>query len=85
MNQNQQQRISDQICKVQTDKKLIAFYDRLRYASITNYAQLHAKGEYKESDHKTHSLIGVTIQDYSNGTGADTVHFNTNHCRLSGI
>lgn len=71
MNQNQYQqpRVSDQICKVQTDKKLIAFYDRLRYAAMTNYAQLHAKGEYMENDHKTHSLIGITIQDYTNGTG----------------
>ena len=68
-NQNQQPKITDQISKVQTEKKLIAFYDRLRPAAFTNYAQLHAKGEYKENDHKTHSLIGVTIQDYSNGTG----------------
>lgn len=73
MNQNYQPRISDQICKIQTDRKLIALYDRLRYASYTNYAQLHARGEYSENGHKAHSLIGVTIQDYSNGTGENNV------------
>ncbi len=69
MNQNYQTRISPQICKVQTDRKLIAVYDQLKYAALTHYAQLHAKGEYKENDHKANSLIKLTIQDYSNGTG----------------
>ena len=69
MNQNYQTRISPQICKVQTDRKLIAVYDQLKCAALTHYAQLHAKGEYKENDHKANSLIRLTIQDYSNGTG----------------
>ncbi len=69
MNQNYQTRISPQICKVQTDRKLIAVYDQLKCAALTHYAQLHAKGEYKENDHKANSLIKLTIQDYSNGTG----------------
>ncbi|MDO4274140.1 MAG: hypothetical protein Q4D16_10750 [Eubacteriales bacterium] len=69
MNANYQNKVTDQIFKVQTDKKLIALYDRLRYASVSSYAQLHAKGEYLENGHKSHSLIGITIQDYSNGTG----------------
>jgi hypothetical protein len=73
MNQNYQTRISPQICKVQTDRKLIAVYDQLKYAALTHYAQLHAKGEYKEHDHKANSLIKVTIQDYSNGTGDKNV------------
>lgn len=78
MNQNYQTRISPQICKVQTDRKLIAVYDQLKCAALTHYAQLHAKGEYKENDHKANSLIKVTIQDYSNGTGDKNViaHFN---------
>ena len=29
MNETYQNRITDQICKIQTDKKLIAFYDKL--------------------------------------------------------
>lgn len=75
---NYQQRASNQIYKVQTDRKLIALYDRLKYAFLTNYAQIHAKGEYIENDHKAHSLIGITIQDYSNGTGENNmiVQFN---------
>ena len=73
MNQNYQTRISPQICKVQTDRKLIAVYDQLKCAVLTHYAQLHAKGEYKENDHKANSLIKVTIQDYSNGTGDKNV------------
>lgn len=44
MSENYQNSITDQICKVQTSKKLIALYDRLRYTSYNSYAQLHAKG-----------------------------------------
>ena len=64
MNETYQNRITDQICKIQNDRALIAFYDRLRYAPLGNYAQLHAKGEYQENGHKVHSLICITIQDY---------------------
>lgn len=47
----------------------LALYDRLRYTSYNSYAQLHAKGEFEENGHKVHSLIGISIQDYSSGTG----------------
>ena len=40
MNETYQNRITDQICKIQNDRALIAFYDRLRYAPLGNYAQL---------------------------------------------
>ena len=73
MTQNYQERYTDQICKLQTGKNLIAFYDRLRYASDTHDAQLHAAGEYTENNRKVHSLISVSIQDYSNGTGAQNI------------
>ena len=59
MNETYQNRITDQICKIQNDRALIAFYDRLRYAPLGNYAQLHAKGEYQENGHKVHSLMSV--------------------------
>lgn len=49
MNQNQPSRISEQLYKLQTDRKLIAVYDRLRYVPLTSYAQIHAKGEYQET------------------------------------
>ena len=55
MNETYQNRITDQICKIQNDRALIAFYDRLRYAPLGNYAQLHAKGEYQENGIKVHS------------------------------
>ena len=73
MNQNQQPLISEQIHKIQTDRKLIAFYDRLKCAPLTNYAQLHAKGEAMENEYKVRSLIGITIQDYTTGTGSSNV------------
>lgn len=68
---------TNQIAKIQTSKKLIAFYDKLRLAPIEHYAQLHAKGE-EISGTKTNSLIGISIQDYSNGTGQNNtiVQFN---------
>ena len=69
MNETYQNRITDQICKIQTDKKLIAFYDKLLTTSYNSFAQLHAKGEYVENGHKAHSLIGISIQDYYSGTG----------------
>ena len=43
MNQSYQNKASDQICKIQNDKKLISFHDRLRAAPNTSYAQLHAQ------------------------------------------
>lgn len=78
MNQNYQNIPTDQICKLQNDKKLISFHDRLRAALPTNYGQLHCKGEYSENNRKVNSLIGVSIQDYSNGTGERNIitHFN---------
>lgn len=55
---------TNQIAKIQTSKKLIAFYDKLRPAPIEHYAQIHAKGE-EVSGSKISSLIGISIQDKS--------------------
>lgn len=71
MAENEQ--LTDQIHKIQTDNKLIAIYDRLRYAPVASYAQLHAKGDYYENNHKVNSLICVQLQDYSKGTGERNV------------
>ena len=78
MNQRYQNIPTNQICKLQNDKKLISFHDRLRAALPANYGQLHCKGEYRENSRKVNSLIGVSIQDYSNGTGKHNIitHFN---------
>lgn len=40
MNETYQNRITDQICKIQTDKKLIAFYDKLLTTTYNSFAQL---------------------------------------------
>ena len=61
MSENYQNSITDQICKVQTSKKLIALYDRLRYTSYNSYAQLHAKGEFEENGHKLESPYRITL------------------------
>ena len=55
MSEKYQNSITDQICKVQTSKKLIALYDRLRYTSYNSYAQLHAKGEFEENGHSCYN------------------------------
>ena len=60
MSENYQNSITDQICKVQTSKKLIALYDRLRYTSYNSYAQLHAKGEFEEKSNGIRSCTGAT-------------------------
>ena len=43
MSQSYQNLASDQICKVQNDKKLISYHDRLRAALPGSSAQIHAK------------------------------------------
>lgn len=70
--------ITNQICVLKTNRKLVAFYDKLRIAAVTNYAGLHADGEYSESNRKIRSLIGLTILDYSNGKGDKTISVKAN-------
>lgn len=65
--------VQSQIAKVQTNNKLIALYEKLKPASVIRYAQLHAKGEYRENGRKATSLIGIILQDYSTGTGQNNV------------
>ncbi len=59
---------TNQICVLKTDRKLVAFYDKLRFAPPSSYAQIHANGEYSENNRKVRSLIGLHVLDYSNGT-----------------
>ncbi|MDD2981021.1 MAG: hypothetical protein PHN80_13780 [Hespellia sp.] len=69
---------TNQICVLKTNRKLVAFYDKLRVAATTNYAQLHADGEYTENGRKIRSLIGLTLLDYSNGKGNQTISVRVN-------
>ena len=86
--------ISRQITVYQTDKKLIEFLDKLKSASVEHYAHLHADSERTEDGRRRISCIGVTMLDYSGGTGdskitaranlsPDTVLYLFEHIRTS--
>ena len=70
--------ISKQIAVVKNDRALIEFRDKLKVASLSNYAHIHADGEETDSEIKRTSLIGILMTDYSKGTGknAQTVQAN---------
>lgn len=70
--------VSTQISVLKTDKKLVAFYDKLRFATTDYYAQLHADGEYAENGRKVRSLIGLTLLDYSQGKKDNTITVKAN-------
>lgn len=61
--------ISNQIAVYKTNKKLIEFKDKLKYASVLNYAHIHSYGEKDANGKNINSNIGIKLQDYSNGTG----------------
>ena len=64
---------TNQIAKIQTNTKLIGFYDKLQKAPSHRYAQIHAKGEKDGNGFKHNSLIGIYMFDYSKGTGENNV------------
>jgi hypothetical protein len=71
--------ISTQICVYKTNKVLVEFLDKLKPASVNTYAHLHATGDYVDSNgRKAYSLIGITMLDYSKGTGDKTVRTKAN-------
>lgn len=75
---NDESRISTQIAVYKTDKKLVEFIDKLRPASVENYAHLHATTEEDGEGKKLYSLVGMVMQDYSNGTGDKLVRVSAN-------
>lgn len=70
--------VSSQISVLKTDKRLVAFYDKLRFSDTNHYAQLHADGEYEENGRKVRSLIGLTLLDYSQGKKDHTITVKAN-------
>lgn len=57
---------TNQIAKIQTNKKLIAFYDKLHIAPIEHYAQIHAKGETDQTNGKVSSMAAeIELAKYS--------------------
>jgi len=61
-----------------TDKKLLEFIDRLNPAPINSYAHIHAQADSDGNGRKIYSLIQVVLQDYSKGTGENTVRVKAN-------
>ena len=70
--------ISNQIAVYKNSKTLIEFQDKLKIASIGCYAHIHADGEPGADGRRRHSLIGILMKDYSNGTGDQAVTVTAN-------
>lgn len=70
--------ISTQIAVYKNSKTLLEFSDKLKAASVPNYAHLHADGETDETGRKYTSLIGILMKDYSRGTGDRAVTVTCN-------
>ena len=70
--------VSNQIAVYKTNKKLAEFNDKLKPASIENYAHTHAQGEQMPDGSKPRSCVGIVLQDYSRGTGQNTVRVTAN-------
>ena len=71
-------RIQPQIALYMTNKKLCEFNDKLKAAPVEYYGHLHAQGEKVEGERSQRSCIGIVLQDYSNGTGNNTVRVSAN-------
>lgn len=70
--------ISRQISKYATTKKLIEFNDKMRLSPIEYYAHVQATGDKNHEGKNVTSLIGITMLDYSNGTGDKTISVEAN-------
>jgi hypothetical protein len=66
-----------QIIVDRRNKTSICFLNHLEPASVANWSQMHASGEFKKG-RKRYSRIKVLGQDYSKGTGADSVYCSYN-------
>lgn len=67
---------SRQISVYKTDKGLIELYDSLKPSSRLFPAHIHATGQKQENGER--SLVRLTMLDYSNGTGDNTVSVYAN-------
>ena len=70
--------ISRQIAVYMTDKKLLEFIDKLNAAPVNTYAHIHAQADAGGDGRRIYSNIGVVLQDYSNGTGENTIRATAN-------
>ena len=74
----EEMRIQKQISIYMTNKKLCEFNDKLKLAPVDYYAHLHAQGEKLGDGSRQRSCIGVVLQDYSKGTGNNTIRVTAN-------
>lgn len=70
--------ISCQITVYQTSNKLVEFLDKLKSASVENYAHLHADSEIAEDGRRRISCIGIKLLDYTNGIGTKKISAEAN-------
>lgn len=70
--------ISRQISVYKTDKKLVEFLDKLKPAPADYYAHIHSFGDKDEDGVKQISCIGIVLQDYTKGSGKNTVRVTAN-------
>lgn len=73
----EENKIQNQIAIYMTNKKLCEFNDKLKVAPLEYYGHIHAQGE-KVNGNRARSCVGIVLQDYSNGTGANTVRVTAN-------
>ena len=78
MSENEKTYISRQISVYKTDKKLIEFIDKLKPAPAEYYAHIHSFGDKDESGVRQISCIGITLQNYTNGTGKNIKRVSAN-------
>ncbi|MCL2841456.1 MAG: hypothetical protein FWE05_11890 [Defluviitaleaceae bacterium] len=70
--------INNEITTYKTNKKLLAFSDRMNIATAVNYANLHSKGEKGEQGRKIYSTIGILASDFSCGKGESNIRAEAN-------
>ena len=73
-----QYRIQNQIAVYKTNKKLVEFNDKLKAAPVEYYGHIHAQGEKLNDGSRPRSCIGMILQDYSKGTGENTIRVMAN-------
>ena len=70
-------RPTKEIAVIKTTTKVLAFVDKLREVPLERYGQIHANAETVNGQ-KVYSLIGITLDDHTKGTGANTVRTSFN-------
>jgi len=70
--------VNNEISTYMTDKKLLAFKDRLNPTTPLNYACIHARGDEGENGRRIYSTIGILARDFSNGKGEHNIKTEAN-------